>query len=83
MTLVARHGVIVVHEAFGDKDGRPFGLDYRCDVASITKTVTAIVFSQFLDQGLIGLDDPAATVFPRTIPAGTHASRRSASASRT
>jgi CubicO group peptidase (beta-lactamase class C family) len=65
VTLVARHGVIVVHEAFGrDKDGRPVGLDYRCDVASITKTVTAILFSQFLDQGLIGLDDPVATVFP-------------------
>src|SRR5262249_23342398 len=35
-TLVARHGVLVLHEAFGnDKEGRPVGLDYRCDVASI------------------------------------------------
>lgn len=29
-----------------------------------TKTVTAILFSQFLDQGLIDLDDSLATVFP-------------------
>ena len=65
VTLVAQHGVIVVHEAFGrDGDGRPVGLDYRCDVASITKTVTAILFSRFLDQGLIGLDDSVATLFP-------------------
>lgn len=65
VTLVARHAVIVTHEAFGSsKDGRAVGLDYRCDVASITKTVTAILFSRFLDQGLIGLDDSLATVFP-------------------
>jgi CubicO group peptidase (beta-lactamase class C family) len=65
VTLVARHGVIVTHEAFGNgKDGHAVGLDYRCDVASITKTVTAVLFSRFLDQGLIGLDDSVATVFP-------------------
>ena len=33
-------------------------------MASITKTVTAILFSQFLDQGLVDLDDSLATVFP-------------------
>jgi CubicO group peptidase (beta-lactamase class C family) len=65
VTLVARHGVIVTHEAFGrDTDKKPVGLDYRCDVASITKTATAILFSRFLDGGLIGLDDSVATVFP-------------------
>ena len=65
VTLVARHGVIVIHEAYGlDVDKKPVGLDYRCDVFSITKTVTAMLFSQFLDQGLIGLDDSVATVFP-------------------
>lgn len=65
VTLVARHGVIVTHEAFGrDTVGQPIDRDYRCWVASITKTVTAILFSQFLDQGLIDLDDSLATVFP-------------------
>ena len=65
VTLVARDGVILVHGAFGrDKGGQPVGLDYRCDVASITKTATAILFSRFLDRGLIGLDDPVSTVFP-------------------
>jgi CubicO group peptidase (beta-lactamase class C family) len=65
VTLVARHGVIILHEAFGrDAANRPVGLDYRCDVASITKSATAILFSQFVHQGLIGLDDAVATVFP-------------------
>jgi len=64
VTLVARNGVIVIYEAFGrDPNNRPIGLDYRCDVASITKSATAILFSQFVDQGLIGLDNSVATVF--------------------
>ena len=65
VTLVARHGVIITHEAFGqDAKGQPIDRDYRCWVASITKTVTAILFSQFLDQRLIDLDDSLGTVFP-------------------
>lgn len=65
VTLVARRGVIVTHEAFGrDAGGRPIDREYRCWVASITKTVTAILFSQFLDQELIHLDDSLASVFP-------------------
>ncbi len=65
VTLVARRGVIITHEAFGkDSQGRPIDRDYRCWVASITKTVTAILFSQYLDQGHIALDDSLATIFP-------------------
>ena len=56
VTLVARRGVIVTHEAFGrDPSGQPITRDYRCWVASITKTVTALLFSQFVDQHLLGL----------------------------
>lgn len=57
VTLVAKNGVIVTHASFGtDPSGKPVELDYRCWAASITKTVTAILFSQFVDQGLIELD---------------------------
>ncbi len=36
VTLVARRGVIITHEAFGkDCEGQPVGHDYRCWVASI------------------------------------------------
>jgi CubicO group peptidase (beta-lactamase class C family) len=59
VTLVARHGVVVAHEEFG---GVP--IDYRADVASITKVSTAMLFARFVDQELLRLDDSVATVFP-------------------
>jgi CubicO group peptidase (beta-lactamase class C family) len=65
VTMVAQRGVIVTHEAFGnDPSGGPLDRDYRCWVASITKTVTALMFSQFVDQQLIDFDAPISTVFP-------------------
>lgn len=65
VTLVARRGVIVTHEAFGlDPSGQPITRDYRCWTASITKTVTALLFSQFVDQRLVAWDDPLSAVFP-------------------
>jgi CubicO group peptidase (beta-lactamase class C family) len=65
VTLVARHGVMVTHEAFGkDAAGEPIRLDYRQDVFSITKTVTAILYSRFLDQGLLDLDVKVSVVLP-------------------
>ena len=39
--------------------------DYRCWVASITKTVTALLFSQFVDQRLIALGRFAVRRLPR------------------
>jgi CubicO group peptidase (beta-lactamase class C family) len=65
VTLIARHGAIVTHAAFGhDAQGKPIDLDYRCGVFSITKSVTALLFARFVDERLIGLDDSIATVFP-------------------
>jgi CubicO group peptidase (beta-lactamase class C family) len=64
VTLVARHGVVILHEAFGHDGGQPPGLDFRSDVASISKAATALLFSRFLDQGLIHLDDRLSVVFP-------------------
>lgn len=65
VTLVARRGVIVTHRAFGkDAGGEPISLDYRCWVASLTKTVTALMFSQLVDQGFVAWDDPLSKAFP-------------------
>lgn len=65
VTLVARRGVIITHKAVGrDAAGKSIDLDYKAGVASITKTTTAILFSQFLQQGLVRLDDPIGQVFP-------------------
>ena len=64
VTLIAKRGVIVFHQAYGvDSSGEPIDEDYRCWVASITKTVTGLMFSQFVDQDLVLLDDSLARVF--------------------
>lgn len=63
--LVAKNGVIVTHRAFGTElDGKSIDLNYRCWTASITKLVTALMFSQFADQGLIPFDAKLNQVFP-------------------
>lgn len=65
VTMIVSDGQVVTHEAFGaTKDGQPIDRDYRCWIASITKTVTGIMFARFIDQNLIGLDDSLASVFP-------------------
>ena len=65
VTLVAKNGVIITHASFGtDSSGKSIDLDYRCWVASITKTMTAIMFSQLVDQDLIELDWTLDRVFP-------------------
>ena len=66
VTLVARRGVIVTHEAFGvdAQTKQPVTLGYRADVASITKTITALLFARVVDQGVVRLDDPVSVAFP-------------------
>lgn len=64
VTLVAKNGVVVACEPFGtDSQGHPITVDYRCWIASLTKTVTGLMFSQFVDQHLIELDEPLSSVF--------------------
>ncbi len=71
VTLVARRGVIITHRGFGvTATGQPVGEDHRCWIASLSKTVTAILFLQFIDQGLIRLDDRLGSVFPDYSPFG-------------
>ena len=62
--LVARHGVVVIHEAFGGTEERPVDVETHFQTASITKTFTGFMFAQFLDQGLIGLKDPVGRYLP-------------------
>lgn len=57
--LIARHGVVVLHEAFG-----PCRLDQKYSVASITKSVAGLIFARFVDQGIVGLDEPVGRYLP-------------------
>lgn len=57
--LIARHGVVVLHDAFG-----ACTKDQKHSVASITKSVAGLMFARFVDQGIIGLDDPVGKYLP-------------------
>jgi len=65
VTLVAHKGAIVFHEAFGTtRDGHLMTRETPTWMASITKLLTGIIMMQFVDQGLIGLDDPVKKHLP-------------------
>jgi CubicO group peptidase (beta-lactamase class C family) len=64
VVFVARHGVIVIHEAFGEQDGDPVSLTTPMEMASISKAITGMMFAQFVDQGLIAIDDPVGKFLP-------------------
>jgi CubicO group peptidase (beta-lactamase class C family) len=56
--LVARHGVVVIHEAFGEGPGGKMTVETPTPMASLTKLITGLMFAQFVDQGLIDIDEP-------------------------
>lgn len=57
--LVARRGVIVLHEAFG-----PVEVDTPLWTASAAKEIVGILFAQFVDQGLVDIDQPIGDFLP-------------------
>jgi CubicO group peptidase (beta-lactamase class C family) len=64
VVLVARHGTIVFHEAFDDPAQGTTTVETPKHMASLTKTMCAAVFAEFMDQGLVGLDDPVGKLLP-------------------
>ncbi|MHC4591502.1 MAG: serine hydrolase [Planctomycetota bacterium] len=61
---VARRGVIVLHEAYGERDGRPMTVETGSWVASVTKLLSGTLFMMVVDQGLADLDDPVSKYLP-------------------
>jgi CubicO group peptidase (beta-lactamase class C family) len=77
VVLAARNGVIAVHDAAGkavryaDADTElpadeqvPAERDTIYDLASVTKTFTAVAVLQQVEAGLVDLDEPVATYLP-------------------
>jgi hypothetical protein len=64
ITLVARHGVVVVHEPFGEWTWGQLTRNTPTEMASLTKLVTGLMFAEFVDQGLIDIDDPVGKFLP-------------------
>ncbi|MHB1002150.1 MAG: serine hydrolase [Armatimonadota bacterium] len=63
-TLIARHGVIVLHKAYGMRGGKPMTVDTKSWMASNTKTMSANLMWMLVDQGLVDLDDPVDKFLP-------------------
>lgn len=64
IVFVARHGVIIIHEAFGERSDGLVTLETATEMASITKLLTGVMFAQFVDQRLINIDDPVGKYLP-------------------
>ena len=69
----ARRGVVVLHEAFGQArpDGTPLGLDAIFPVASVSKSVTAVLVMQQVESGLLGLNRTVRDYLPEISEDGT------------
>jgi len=64
VALVARHGIIVFNEAFDNLVSGTTTVDTPKHMASITKTMSASLFAEFMDQGFVSLDDPVGKILP-------------------
>lgn len=69
--LIAQKGETIFHGSFGKDGYGTFTTETTSEIASITKLFTGILFAQFVEQGIIGIDDPVGkylTEFPLTGP---------------
>lgn len=67
VALVARHGRIVYHKAFGMADNqlnRKLGKDDVFRIASMTKAITATAVMILWERGMFQLDDPVSKYIP-------------------
>ena len=62
--LIAKEGKIMFHGAFGANLRGEFTTEEPTEIASITKLYTGLLFAQFVDQGIIQIDDYAGTFLP-------------------
>jgi methyl acetate hydrolase len=67
VALVTNRERVLYQGAFGVADvatGRPLNFDALFRIASMTKPVTSVALMQLVEQGRIGLDDPAEKYLP-------------------
>ncbi len=75
--LVARRGVIVLHDAWGrlgpEDDAPPLGVDAIFGIASITKPITATAVMCLVEAGLLSLNRPVQEYVPEFVGEGKEA----------
>jgi CubicO group peptidase (beta-lactamase class C family) len=75
VALVARRGMVVLHEAFGklrpEEDSPPVQLDTLFPIRSITKPMTSTLIMCLVEDGLLGLNRPVRDYLPEVTGEGT------------
>ncbi len=64
IACIARHGVIILHRAYGVRDGQPMTTETKSWMASLTKLLNGTLVMMAVDQGLIDLDAPINVYLP-------------------
>ncbi len=64
LMLIAKNGNVLIHEVFGERADGAITLQTTTEIASVTKLLTGVMFAQFVDQGLINIDDPVGKFLP-------------------
>lgn len=59
--------IVSVRSGMARATGEPLGEDALYRIASMTKPVTSVAFMMLVEQGLVALDDPVATVLPEFV----------------
>src|SRR6188474_3006830 len=70
VALVTDRDRVLYQGAFGVADvatGRPLTTDALFRIASMTKPITSVALMQLVEQGRIGLDDPAEKYLPELV----------------
>ena len=55
---IVRHGIIVLHKAYGMRKGKPLTTETMTPLTSTSKMITATMLLQLVDQGWLKLDVP-------------------------
>jgi CubicO group peptidase (beta-lactamase class C family) len=62
--VIAKHGKVIFHDSWGEDNYGKFTINTPTEIASITKFFTGILFAQFVDQGILQIDDPVGKYLP-------------------
>ena len=65
--VVARHGIIELHEAIGyanRKENLPLALDSVFNILSVTKAYTDVIILSFIEKGKLALTTPVSKIIP-------------------
>ncbi|MDQ1316850.1 MAG: Serine hydrolase [Candidatus Poribacteria bacterium] len=61
---IVRHGVVILHKAYGQREGRAMTVNDPSWMASITKLLGGTLMMMLVDQNMVSLNDPVDKFLP-------------------